>query len=100
MSKSQTKPETGKWIEEDISVRELVPEVVGDGVKYTYKDKIYKQKTMYVDAPKKKIACAFVDHEFVPDGPNKFKCENCTYVRIAHPVTWKYNPVTKKLDPR
>jgi hypothetical protein len=101
MSKSQTRPETGKWIEETVTVTEMVPELGKDNkLTFTPKEKTYIEKSIYFDSPKVKIRCADQDHLFYKIKPNTYACEKCQYVRVAHPITYKYNPETKKLELR
>lgn len=53
-----------EWIEEDVDV--TVNEPVFEGGKVTIKQRIEKQsqKTIYINAPKKKLSCKDADHYF------------------------------------
>lgn len=97
---SKLPPKTGVWSEESVTVTEMTPVMDGKKVRFEPQEKQYTEKVMYFDAPKVKVMCKDETHKFIPLTPNRFGCENCKFQRIAHPVTYKYNPETKQLDPR
>src|SRR5690606_26738306 len=93
-----------QFIEEEVEVdvvRPMLDEANPEKKTFVRRREKFTQKTMYIDAPKKKITCPDKDHLFEPTStPNHFACTKCNFTAIAHPHKAKYNPSTKKLEPR
>jgi hypothetical protein len=87
----------GKFIEETIMVPEhkFNPETG----RMTIVNKLEKQKTMYIHAPKEKIRCKAGEHSFICLDNHKyiFGCTKCSYKRIVYPVKYRYDRETKSL---
>ena len=94
----------GEWIEEDVEVdvvRPLIDEKNPEHKTFIRQKEKFTQRTMYIDAPKRKVMCSEADHEFEPTNtPNLFACTKCHFKVIAYPYKARYNPSTKKLEPR
>jgi len=100
----------GEWIEEDVEVdvvRPLIDEKNPEHKTFIRQKEKFTQKTMYIDAPKRKVMCSEADHEFEPTRdskgnniPNHFICTKCQFKVTAYPHKARYNPITKKLEPR
>lgn len=93
MTKTFDKP-LNEWVEEEVMVREVVPEVdeKNNKVHLTYKDVPHQQKTMYVQ-PKTSIAkCEDGQHNWLCIDRHKylFSCTKCPYRYKAFPITFDF----------
>lgn len=90
-----------QWVEETVDVKRIVPKDDGEKISFEEVTEKAKQKTMYIDVKPTKLACSFENHKFSPTGKHpEFQCEECGFITMAHPVTFKYDPKTKRLEYR
>ena len=93
-----------QFIEEEVEVdvvRPLIDENNPEHKTFVRRKEKFTQKTMYLDIKPKQIMCPEGEHDFVPTlVPNRFACEKCKFNVVAYPHKARYNPQTKKLEPR
>lgn len=84
-----------EWIEEDIMVRELVPELdeKTSRIKMNYKDVPYKQKTMYVNPKSQTAKCEDGQHAWICIDKHSylFTCTKCPYKMQVYPTTYDFS---------
>lgn len=99
MSQNNFPHPTNKWIEEEVDVPVMTPEVnEKEGrVEFTQTIKKVKQRTYYANSKPRRVVCGSHNYICVDKGKSLFKCTKCDWMRIALPVTYRYNPETKKL---
>lgn len=86
---------------EEIEVKTLKPVFDGDNITFEEGTQKAFQRTTYIDVKPSVMMCPFQEHDFEPtEIIPQYKCQKCGFVTTAHPVTFKYNPKTKKLEYR
>jgi hypothetical protein len=90
------------WIEEEVDVKVISPSFDHKTKQVTLNEEVKKakQRTYYSDSPANVVVCSHHKYKMIDRGKYLFKCINCSWHRIAPPVTYKYNPETMELRRR
>jgi hypothetical protein len=91
-----------EFTEEQVAVTQMVPEEIDGGVKFTPKQVMVTQKTMYINAPLERAFCAQGRHRFYQKdaGKSLYGCRRCSFIKKAHPPTYKFDPAKGTLSHR
>ena len=86
------------WVEEEVDVPSFEPKVneSENRVEFEQTTKKATRRTFYAHSAPRKVMCA--SHEYLPcKGDYKYHCIHCDWIKVGYPVTYKYDPETKKL---
>jgi hypothetical protein len=81
-----------EFIEETVNVKRMIPKEVNGRIEMEVKDVPTKQRTMYIDAPERKIKCKDGEHSWYLKDNRRYiyACKKCGYHKKIYPVTHKF----------